>query len=181
MKKILLSLLAIISVGLISDAQQKGQKILVAYVSMTGNTEKVAQVIANVTGGELYEIEPEKRYSTADIDWRNDKSRCYTEMHDLTFRPAIKTRKEDIANYDIVYLGFPIWWNIAPTLVNTFIESHNLEGKMVIPFATSGGSAIDNSVKELKKAYPKIGWTDGKLLNHATESTIRQWVNTINK
>ena len=97
-------------------------------------------------------------------------------MHDLKFRPALKGKKTNIADYDTIYIGFPIWWNIAPTLLNTFIEAHDLKGKTVIPFATSGGSTIDNSVKELKKAYPDINWKEGKLLNGADESSIRQWL-----
>lgn len=177
MKKILLSLLAIFTFGLTASAQQKENKVLVAYVSMTGNTAKAAQVLAKVTSGELYQIEPEKRYTNADLNWRNEQSRCYVEMHDLKFRPTIKGKKTDIAKYDVIYLGFPIWWNIAPTLLNTFIEAHNLKGKTVIPFATSGGSTIDNSVKELKKTYPDINWQEGKLLNGMDEKAMREWIN----
>lgn len=177
MKKILLSLLAVIAFGLTASAQQKGNKVLVAYVSMTGNTAKAAQVLAKVTGGELYEIAPEKRYTDADLNWNDKQSRCYVEMHNLKFRPAIKSKKANIADYETIYLGFPIWWNIAPTLINTFIEAHNLQGKTVVPFATSGGSSIYNSVKELKKAYPNINWKEGKLLNNADEQIIRKWIN----
>lgn len=175
MKKILLSLLAVLTFGLAAFAQQKESKVLIAYVSMTGTTARTAQMLANVTGGELYEIEPEKRYTNADLNWRNEQSRCYVEMHDLKFRPTLKGNKTNIADYETIYIGFPIWWNIAPTLLNTFIEAHDLKGKTVIPFATSGGSTIDNSVKELKKAYPDINWQEGKLLNGASEQTIREW------
>lgn len=176
MKKILFTLLAVMACSMTALAQPKSNKPLVAYVSMTGTTAKVAQTLATVSGGELYEIAPEIRYTDADLNWRNEKSRCYVEMHNLSFRPAIKDKKANIADYDTIYLGYPIWWNIAPTLLNTFIESHNLKGKNVIPFATSGGSTIDNSVKELKKAYPDIKWQEGKLLNGATEKSIRQWL-----
>lgn len=176
MKKLLVSLLAVLTFGTAASAQQKESKVLVAYVSMTGNTAKAAQVLAKVTGGELYEIAPEKRYTDADLNWRNEQSRCYVEMHNLKFRPALKGKKTNMGDYDTLYLGFPIWWNIAPTLLNTFIEAHNLKGKTVIPFATSGGSTIDNSVKELKKAYPDINWQEGKLLNGTDERTIRQWL-----
>lgn len=178
MKKVLLSLLAVLSFGFAAYAQQKESKVLVAYVSMTGTTAQTAQVLAKATGGELYEIAPEKRYTDADLDWRNEQSRCYVEMHNLKFRPALKEKKADISCYDVIYIGFPIWWNIAPTLVNTFIEAHDLKGKTVIPFATSGGSTITNSVKELKKSYPDINWKDGKLLNGADERAIRQWLQT---
>lgn len=176
MKKILLSLLAALAFNVAASAQQKENKVLVAYVSMTGTTAKVAQTLARVTGGELYEIEPEKRYTNADLNWRNEQSRCYVEMHDLKFRPALKGKKANIADYETIYIGFPIWWNIAPTLLNTFIEAHDLKGKTLVPFATSGGSTIDNSVKELKKAYPDINWQEGKLLNGADENSIRQWL-----
>lgn len=176
MKKILLSLLAVMTFGLTAGAGQKADKVLVAYVSMTGNTAKAAQLLAKVSGGELYEIVPEKRYTEDDLNWNNKQSRCYVEMHDLKFRPALKAKKADIVTYDVIYLGYPIWWNIAPTLVNTFIEAHNLKGKTVIPFATSGGSTIDNSAKELKKAYPDLDWKEGRLLNGANEKTIGEWL-----
>lgn len=176
MKKILVLLLAVLTLCLNANAQQKKQKVLVAYVSMTGTTARVAELVANVTGGDLYEIAPQKPYTAADLDWRDQKSRSSVEMHNLKFRPALKGKKADIAKYDLVYLGYPIWWNLAPTLLNTFIEFHNLKGKTVVPFATSGGSSIINSVKELKKAYPSIKWQDGKLLNGASENTIRQWL-----
>lgn len=175
MKKILLSILAVLPFGWAVSAQQKESKVLVAYVSMTGNTAKAAQTLAKVTGGELYEIAPEKRYTAADLDWRDNQSRCYVEMHDLKFRPALKEKKADIADYATIYLGFPIWWNIAPTLINTFIEEHDLKGKTVIPFATSGGNTIANSEKELRKAYPDIRWQEGKLLNGMDENAIRTW------
>lgn len=176
MKKILLSLLAVMAFGMAAFAQQKKGKTLVAYVSMTGTTEKAARTLADVTNGELYEIVPQKRYTEADLDWRNEQSRCYVEMHNLEFRPALKGKKTNIDDYDTVYLGFPIWWNIAPTIINTFIEAHDMKGKAVIPFATSGGSTIDNSMKELKKSYPEINWREGKLLNNASEKSIRQWL-----
>lgn len=176
MKRILLSLLAVIAFAMTASAQQKESNVLVAYVSMTGNTAKVAQILADVADGELYEITPEKRYTDADLNWRNEQSRCYVEMHDLKYRPALKGKKTDITKYDTIYLGFPIWWNMAPTLLNTFIEAHNLRGKTIIPFATSGGSSIDNSIKELKKAYPDIHWKEGRLLNGADEKIIREWI-----
>lgn len=176
MKRILLLLLAVATLGFTASAQQKEGKTLVAYVSMTGVTAKAAKMVADVTGGELYEIAPEKAYTEADLDWRDEKSRSHVEMHNLQFRPALKSKKADIGKYDTIYLGFPIWWNLAPTLVNSFIEAHDLKGKTVIPFATSGGSKIVNSVRELKRAYPDINWKDGRLLNRANEEVIRDWV-----
>lgn len=177
MKKTLLTLLAILSLCLTANAQKKNGKTLVAYVSMTGQTAQAAQILAEVTGGELYEVEPAERYSEADLDWRDQNSRSYVEMHNLKSRPALKAKKSNIADYDTIYLGFPIWWNLAPTLVNSFVEVHNLSGKTLIPFATSGGSKIANSVMELKKAYPNLNWQDGMLLNGMDKDTIRQLVN----
>lgn len=159
-----------------TDNEVPASKTLVAYFSATGTTADAAKIVAEATDGELYEIIPEKRYTTADLDWRDEQSRSYVEMHDLAFRPAIKNKKENISEYGTIYIGFPIWWNIAPTIINTFIESHDLKGKKVIPFATSGGSTIENSVKELKDSYPEINWQDGKLLNRTDESSIRRWL-----
>lgn len=180
MKKILMTLLAVVVCMTAVFAQQgeKQNKVLIVYFSATGTTATAAGILAEATSGELLEIEPEKRYTAADLDWRNEQSRCYVEMHDLKYRPAIKATKVNMADYDTIYLGFPIWWNIAPTIVNTFIEAHDLKGKTVVPFATSGGSTIDNSVKELKKAYPAIDWQEGKLLNRMDVNAIREWTQT---
>lgn len=154
----------------------KGRKVLVTYFSATGTTKTVAQRLANVTGGELYEIQPERPYTAADLNWNDNGSRSSVEMNNpAKSRPAIKGHKDDIDKYDVVFIGYPIWWNLAPTIINTFIESHNLKGKTVIPFATSGGSGIDNSVAQLKKAYPEIKWGEGKLLNGMDEDEMREW------
>ena len=97
-------------------------------------------------------------------------------MNDDSSRPAIRGGFENVSEYDVIYLGFPIWWNLAPRIINTFLETYGLDGKTVIPFATSGGSGINNSVNELKKAYPSVNWQSGKLLNRATETGIREWL-----
>lgn len=156
-----------------SEGEQK--KTLVAYFSATGTTEKIAGRLANVTGGDLYAIMPEKPYSDADLDWRNKQSRSTLEMHDATARPAIGALPADMADYDVVFIGYPIWWDEAPRVINTFIESCDLSGKTVIPFATSGGSSITNSEKELKGSYPTLNWKDGRLLNFADEEEISSW------
>lgn len=152
---------------------------LVAYFSATGTTKGVAQKLARVTGGDLWEIEPLEPYTDADLDWRDDNSRSSVEMRDLSSRPAIKSTNADMEKYDTVYIGFPIWWYTAPTIINTFIESHDLAGKTLILFATSGGSSIDRSVKDLRTTYPSLNWKGGKLLNRATETSISQWVNSL--
>lgn len=138
-------------------------KTLVAYFSATGTTARAAQQIAKETGGELYEIAPAQPYTAADLDWNDKQSRSSVEMNDPKSRPALKAKKADIGSYDTVYLGYPIWWGVAPRIINTFIESHDLRGKRVLPFATSGGSGIERSVEELKAAYPDIVWGEGKM------------------
>lgn len=187
LRTLLLSAFAIIAVCLTACAQtrkeqtMKESKVLVTYFSATGTTKVAAQRLANVTGAELYEILSEQPYTDADLDWNDRQSRSSVEMNNPQSRPAIKGKKENMADYDVVFIGYPIWWNLAPTIVNTFIESHDFKGKSVIPFATSGGSSIGNSVSALKKAYPEIRWRDGKLLNRASEKSIREWVDEVLK
>lgn len=174
--KKLVSLMAIVAMCTTVYAQKGEGKVLVAYFSATGTTEDVAEKIAAVTGGELHEIAPEQAYTNADLDWNNRQSRSSVEMNDPKSRPALKEKKANMADYDVVYIGFPIWWGLAPHIVNTFIESHDLKGKTLIPFATSGGSGISQAVAALRKAYPDLNWQDGKLLNRADERTIRAWI-----
>lgn len=152
-------------------------KTLVAYFSATGTTEGVAKMIASATQGELYEIEPEVAYSSEDLDWTVPTSRSCRENDDPQSRPAFKSLKDDLADYDVIYLGYPIWWDQAPRIINTFIEAYGLKGKTVRPFATSGGSGVNNSVKVLKKTYPDVNWQTGALLNHPSTKDIEAWVN----
>lgn len=154
-------------------------KTLVAYFSATGTTKAVAQQIAKATGGELCPIQPARTYSSADLDWTNANSRSSRENADAASRPAIVKQKKSLAEYTTIYIGFPIWWNVAPRVVNTFIESYDLTGKTVIPFATSGGSSIYNSVKVLQKTYPSINWQKGKLLNGPSDSEVKKWVDSL--
>ena len=156
-----------------------GAKILVAYFSATGTTERVAGEIAEATGGQLYEIVPEKGYTSADLNWNDDRSRSSLEMNNPQSRPALGGSPVDVAAYGVVFIGYPIWWDQAPRIVNTFIESHDLKGKTVIPFATSGGSGISNSVEVLRSAYPGLNIQDGKLLNGASSASIRSWLDTL--
>ena len=158
-----------------SESTGDGKKVLVAYFSATGTTKSVAEELAKVMDASLFEIEPTELYTAADLDWHDDKSRSSVEMHDSNSRPAVKNKVEDIAQYDTVFLGFPVWWYVAPTIINTFIDENNLEGKKVYCFATSGGSPIGPCVEALKKQYPNIDWQEGKLLNGATESTLEAW------
>lgn len=151
-------------------------KTLVAYFSATGTTERAAKMLAEVAGADLYRIEPETPYTAADLDWHDKNSRTSVEMNDPKSRPAIKGRCEQMADYDVVYIGFPIWWYTAPTIINTFVESYDLQGKTLIPFATSGGTDITKTADNLRKAYPNFTWKSGRLLNGATRQTIEQFV-----
>ena len=148
--------------------QQKGDnmsKTLVAYFSATGTTKAAAQRLAKEKNADLFEIAPETPYTSADLDWRDKSSRSTIEMKDKSSRPAIKGTCPNIADYDTVWIGFPVWWYTAPTIVNTFIEAHDLSGKTLCVFATSGGSGVDGSAKDLKKAYPQYTWGESRLMN----------------
>ena len=158
---------------------KKDMKTLVAYFSATGTTEAVAKDLAEVTGATLYEIKPEVKYTAADLDWRDKNSRSTLEMQDKDSRPAFVQDLQDADSYSVVYIGFPVWWYTAPTIINTFIEAYGFEGKTVIFFATSGGSTIDKANKDFKAAYPKINWKAGKTLNNASKADIKAWVDNL--
>ncbi|WP_303014609.1 flavodoxin [uncultured Bacteroides sp.] len=180
MKRMALFVVAVLAVCIAVCAQKSGnsggKKVLVAYFSATGTTEKVARQLAEATGGVLCEIRPVKEYTSADLDWRNKSSRSSVEMADSKSRPAFSADLDNPAGYDTVYIGFPIWWNLAPRIINTFMESYDFTGKTLIPFATSGGSGISNAGKDLRKTYPDMKWQEGKLLNGATEEEIKEWI-----
>lgn len=141
----------------------KAQKTLVAYFSASGITAKVAKHIAAENNADLFEIKPTTPYTPADLDWRDKQSRSTIEMNNKASRPEMVGKVENMDQYDTVYVGFPVWWYVAPHIINTFIEAHNLEGKTIIPFATSGGSTIEGSVKDLRTSYPTLKFEDGKL------------------
>ena len=140
-------------------------KTLVVYFSATGTTKAAAQRLAQEFNADLYEITPEQPYTAADLDWRDNQSRSTIEMKDKTSRPAIAGRCENIADYDTVWIGFPIWWYTAPTIINTFIEAHDLSGKTLNVFATSGGSTVTGSYNDLKNTYPQYTWGESRLMN----------------
>ena len=156
--------------------EDKGMKVLVAYFSASGTTKGVAQQLAEVTGGTQHEIKPEQPYTDADLDWRNKKSRSSVEMQDRKSRPAITDKLTNLQDYDVIYVGFPIWWNTCPTIINTFMEAYDFQGKTVIPFATSGGSSIKKACEDLKAAYPDVKWKEGKLLNRTSKKDLEDWV-----
>lgn len=148
-----------------TSSQRPSPRVLVAYFSCTGTTQKVAEAIAQATDGTLYRITPEQPYTASDLDWHNAQSRSSVEMKDEHSRPAIGGEALDMADYDVIFVGYPIWWDLCPRPVNTFIEKYEFAGKEVIPFATSGGSSITHSVQELKSLYPRVEWEEGCLLN----------------
>ena len=156
-------------------------KKLVAYFSASGVTESVARNLSQTAGADLYRIQPEVPYTSADLDWMNKKSRSSIEMNDPASRPAIAAEDLDISSYDVVFLGFPVWWYMAPTIINTFLETYDFSGKTVIPFATSGSSGIENCEKKLQQQYPSINWKSGKLLNgHPGQDVLDSWAKSLN-
>jgi len=155
---------------------ENDSKILVCYFSATGTTEKAAQRIAELTGGKLHNIEPAELYTDADLDWRDTLSRSYVEMHNRDFRPALKDSVTDMSGYSVVFIGYPNWWNTHPTIINTFIEANNLQGKTIVPFMTSGGSNIINSENELHESYPSLNIAKGLLMNGVSDDEIKDWL-----
>ncbi len=153
-------------------------KVLVAYFSTSGVTKIVAEKIASTIKGDLFEIEPKEKYTDEDLNWHNKQSRSSVEMADKSSRPEIKENNLDISSYDTILIGFPIWWGVAPTVVNTFIESKNFEGKTLIPFCTSGGSGMRYAENDLKKTYPNYNWKDGKrLTGMENDEDLKNWIN----
>ena len=177
MKRILIACAALLlTLTACGQNNKKEMKTLVAYFSATGTTEAVAKDLAEVAGATLYEIKPEVKYTAADLDWRDQQSRSSLEMKDKSSRPAIVKDLKDADSFDIIYIGFPVWWYTAPTIINTFIEAYGFEGKTVRLFATSGSSGIDGADKQFHAQYPAINWEAGKLLNGATKEDLKAWV-----
>lgn len=154
-------------------------KKLVAYFSASGVTKKVAEMISEVSEYELYEIKPKQAYTKADLNWMDKNSRSSVEMKDKKFRPEIITKDIEMSDYDEIILGFPIWWYVAPAIINTFLEAYDFSGKKIILFATSGGSGFGNTVSELKPSAPNADIVEGKLLNNANKQEIENWLKTI--
>ena len=155
------------------------KKRLVAYFSASGTTKKVAEIIADCAKADLYEITPKVSYTKADLDWMDKKSRSSIEMNDKKFRPEVVDKEIDINAYDEIILGFPIWWYVAPTIINSFLEQYNFSGKKIILFATSGGSGFGNAVRELQPSVPDSMITEGKILKNVTKQEVAEWVDTL--
>lgn len=157
------------------------KKILVAYFSASGVTAKAAWKLAEVSGADLFEIKPEIPYTSADLNWMDKKSRSSIEMNDPSSRPGIADRLPDMEQYDIIFVGFPIWWYVAPTIINTFLESYDFSGKTIIPFATSGGSDLGRTNDKLQPSCSGATLLKGKLLNgEVSEGTLKEWMEDLN-
>lgn len=155
-------------------------KTLVAYFSPTGTTAKVAKTLASAIGGELYEILPAQPYTQGDLDWTNPKSRSSIEMNDAAFRPAIAGSVQNMQQYDTIFLGFPIWWYIAPTIINAFLEQYDLSGKTIIPFATSGSSGMGETNSALEGSCPGALLKNGKRFSSGvSEAELKKWANSV--
>lgn len=154
-------------------------KRLVAYFSASGTTKKIAEMLAEAGQCDLYEIAPKVPYTKADLNWMDKKARSTVEMNDKKFRPELGGEDIDISAYDEILIGFPIWWYVAPTIINTFLEKHDFSGKKIILFATSGGSGFGNTVKELEPSAPGAQIVEGKLLNRMSRQEITEWVKSL--
>jgi len=162
------------------SAPEGNSKVLVAYFSATGTTAAVAKTISEATGGDLFEIKPAQAYSSADLNWNDKKSRSSVEMADKKARPEIASKVEDITKYDVIFLGYPIWWYTAPRIINTFLEQYDFSGKRIILFATSGGSGFENSLSDLQLSAPNAKIEEGELLNgNPSVEKVKEWTSTV--
>lgn len=187
MKKFFLALMSAVTIFLMtacgnSNAEQTHQptKILVAYFSNTNNTAELAQTISKTVGADIYKIKPAIEYTQEDLNWHDKLSRSTVEMEDEDARPEIDGKIENFAQYETIILAYPIWWNTAPRIIDTFLESYDFSGKTIIPVCTSGGSGIENSELRLKKICPAANWKQGqRFSSHATPDEIKNWFKNI--
>lgn len=150
---------------------------LVAYFSATGTTAKVAETLADAIGADIYEIGPEIPYTEADLNWRDANSRSSVEMNDPHSRPAIAGKRDNMSDYDTIFVGFPIWWYVAPTIINTFLESYDMAGKTIIPFATSGGSGMGKTNEKLLPSCTGAKLVEGRVFkSFVSNDEMNQWV-----
>lgn len=162
------------------DNEEESLKVLVAYFSATGTTEGVAEHIANGLNGDIYEIVPETPYTDADLNYSDNNSRSTIEMNDPNVRPAISGSVEDMEQYDVVFIGYPIWWGEAPRIVSTFMESYDFAGKTIVPFCTSGGSGMGSSATNLEQLTSGAEWLEGQRLNGSdSQDEVMEWVNSL--
>ena len=159
-----------------NEGGKKMPKKLVAYFSASGTTARVAKELAEAAKADIYEIRPETAYTNNDLDWRDKSSRSSVEMADKKSRPKLADKNAKIADYDVIFIGFPIWWYVAPHIINSFLEAYDFTGKKVVVFATSGGSGFGNTVKELQPSAPKATIIEGRLLNgRIDKAELAKW------
>lgn len=156
--------------------QENGEKVAVVFFSGTGNTREIANLLAKEADADIFEIIPENTYTSDDLNYHDDNCRANQEMNDDSARPAISNDLNAVSEYDVIYLGYPIWWGTAPRIIQTFIESYDISVATVYMFCTSGGSGIEKSISDLRQLYPDINIAGGKRLNNATESDIRLYL-----
>lgn len=156
-------------------------KKLVAYFSIGGKTAEIAKKLAEAAGADLYEIKPKVPYAEEDLNWKNKHARSTIEMKDRKSRPLIADKDADIPAYDVIFVGFPIWWFIAPTIINTFLESYDFSGKTIVPFATSGGNKFGRTMYRLRPSVSNMAtWKKGKMLNdNPSKDTLADWVKSL--
>ena len=154
------------------------KKSLVAYFSATGTTENVARKLAAAANADLFEIRPTRPYTAADLDWTNKNSRSTVEMNNPDSRPEIAEKTDKMDEYDVVFVGFPIWWYVAPSIIYTFLESYDFSGKTIVPFATSGGSGMGKTEEAMKRVVKgdNVKIAKGKVLNRVSESVLKSWI-----
>lgn len=154
---------------------------LVAYFSATGTTARAAKTLAAAVGADLYEIRPAVPYTSADLNWMDKGSRSSREMQDKRSRPALADTDAPVASHDVIFLGFPVWWYVAPTLLNTFLEAYDFTGKTIVLFATSGGSNLGQSAAGLRPSAPGAKLVDGRMLNgRLNEAELKAWAEGLN-
>lgn len=154
---------------------------LVAYFSASGVTAKVAETLSEAIGADLYAIEPEIPYTKADLNWMDKQSRSTLEMKDLSSRPAIKGKCDNMDEYDTIFVGFPVWWYVEPTIINTFLESYDMSGKTIVPFATSGGSGMGKTNEKLQPSCLNAKLIDGKVFKMTVgKDELSEWVKSLN-
>ena len=154
-------------------------KKLVAYFSASGVTAKYAEKLSEITGADLFEIKPSIKYTDADLDWMDKNSRSTVEMKNPDSRPEIAEKLSDMEQYDTIFVGFPIWWYVAPTIIDTFLESYDFSGKTIIPFATSGGSGMGKTEEVLRKVCPNADIKNGKVINRMPAPELADGVNSL--
>ena len=157
-------------------------KKLVAYFSASGVTKKAAEILAEAAGADLYEISPKIPYTTADLNWMDKKSRSSVEMNDPASRPALADMSAGIDGYDFIFVGFPVWWYTAPAIIRTFLEAYDFSGKVIVPFATSGGSGLGRTAETLQELVPAAVVKDGRLLNGKIRAEeLKKWADNFEK